>query len=224
MELNRVIESYIAKKVADLLKISFSRVDVHSPLNTLGIDSLMAAELKTAIEEDMGIAFPVEALFLGAGISDLTAHVLWQRTLGRGLEAKDGPLGKVLSSGRQSGEPAERGIDHRKVREIQPECLPFADYPEYQNLQQIMLGMKARGIDNPYFRVHEEANSNGRNCRRSRVSSPFPGTITWVCPEIRSYLKPPKMPSTATVRPFRQAVLFQAKDPCIVRLRKKLPT
>ena len=157
--LNRVIEARIAKKVADLLKISFTRIDVHSPLNTLGIDSLMAAELKTTIEEDMGIEFPVEALFLGAGISDLTAHVLWQRTLGRGLEAKDGPLGKVLSSDRQSGEPAERGVDQREVREIQPECLPFVDYPEYRNLQQIMQGMKARGIDNPYFRVHEETDS-----------------------------------------------------------------
>lgn len=159
--LNRVIEARIAKKVADLLKISFTRIDVHSPLNTLGIDSLMAAELKTTIEEDMGIEFPVEALFLGAGISDLTAHVLWQRTLGRGLEAKDGPLGKVLSSDRQSGEPAERGVDQRKIRENQPECLPFVDYPEYRNLQQIMQGMKARGIDNPYFRVHQADNSNG---------------------------------------------------------------
>jgi acyl carrier protein len=57
--------------VADLLKISVSRVNVHGPLNALGIDSLMAVELKTAIEEDLGIEFPVEALFLGAGIADL---------------------------------------------------------------------------------------------------------------------------------------------------------
>jgi 8-amino-7-oxononanoate synthase len=163
LELTRVIESYIAKKVADLLNISFSRVDVHGPLNTLGMDSLMAVELKTAIEEDMGIEFPVEALFLGADISDLTAHVLWQRTSGKGLEAEDGPLGKVLSSGRQSGEPVERVCAHRNAPEIQPECLPFEDYPEYRNLQQIMLGMKARGIDNPYFRVLEGANSNGAN-------------------------------------------------------------
>ena len=161
LELIRVIESYIAKKVADLLKVSFSRVDVHRPLNTLGIDSLMAVELKTAIEEDMGIELPVEALFLGAGISDLTAHVLWQRTSGRGLEANDGPLGKVLSSGRQCGGPAERVCAHRNAGEIQPECLPFESYPEYRNLRQIMLGMKARGIDNPYFRVLEGANSQG---------------------------------------------------------------
>ena len=157
-DLTRVIESCVAKKVADILKISLSRVDVHRPLNTLGMDSLMAVELKTSIEEDMGIEFPVEALFLGAGISDLTAHILWQRTSGRGLEAEDGPLGNVLSSSRQSGEPTERVCAHRNALEIQPECLPFEDYPEYLNLQQIMLGMKARGIDNPYFRVLEGAN------------------------------------------------------------------
>ncbi|MHC1730163.1 MAG: aminotransferase class I/II-fold pyridoxal phosphate-dependent enzyme [Syntrophobacteraceae bacterium] len=160
-ELSRVIETYIAKKVADLLKIPFSRVDVYGPLNTLGIDSLMAVELKTAIEEELGIEFPVEALFLGAGITDLTAHVLWQRTSGRGLEAKEGPLGKVLSAGRRSPEPAEGTCTHVNPREVQPECLEFKDFPEYRNLQQIMRGMKARGIDNPYFRVHKGANSNG---------------------------------------------------------------
>lgn len=157
----RVIESHIARKVADLLKISFSRVDMHSPLNALGIDSLMAVELKMAIEMDMGIEFPIDALFLGAGISDLSAHVLWQRTSGRGLEAKDGPLGKVLSSGRQSGAPVGRIREQGSERGIEPECLPFEDFPEYRNLQQIMLGMKAKGIDNPYFRVHEGTNSDG---------------------------------------------------------------
>jgi 8-amino-7-oxononanoate synthase len=168
-ELIRVIESYIANKVSDLLKIPFSRVDVHGPLNVLGIDSLMAVELKTAIEEDLGLEFPVEALFLGAGISDLTAHILWQRTSGRGLEAKDGPLGKFLSSGRQSVDPAQKVCADRNALQIQPECLPFEDYPEYRNLRQIMRGMKSRGVDNPYFRVHEGHNSNfaiadGREC------------------------------------------------------------
>ncbi len=161
-ELIRFVESYFATKVADLLKIPPFMVDVLSPLNTLGIDSLMAMELMKDIEEDLGVEFPVEALFLGAGISDLTAHVLWQRTSGRGLEAKDGPLGKLLSSGRQSGEPAARGSAHGKVPGTQPECLPFEDYPEYRNLQRIMLGMKALGIDNPYFRVHEDAKAESR--------------------------------------------------------------
>jgi 8-amino-7-oxononanoate synthase len=44
---------------------------------------------------------------------------------------------------------------------MQPECLPFEEYPEYRNLQRIMLGMKSRGIDNPYFRMHEGVDANG---------------------------------------------------------------
>ena len=160
-ELIHVTRSFIAKKVANLLKISLSKVDVHCPLNTLGIDSLMAVELMIDIEKGMAIDFPVEALFLGASIADLAAHVLWQRTSGKGLTAKDGPLGKLLPSGPQTGEPEERLDVHRKAPEVQPECLPFEEYPEYRNLQRIKLGMKARGIDNPYFRVHEGANDNG---------------------------------------------------------------
>ncbi len=161
LERSHATQSSIAKMVAVLLKISFSKVDVHDPLNTMGIDSLMAVELKTAIEEDMGIEIPVEALFMGASIADLAAHVLWLGTMARGGDAKDGPLGKVLSSGRQSGDPVQRACTDTKTREVQPEYLPFVDFPEYRNLQQIMLAMKLRGIDNPYFREHEEANSSG---------------------------------------------------------------
>ncbi len=153
-ELIRAIESHIAKKVADLLNISFLRVDVHAPLNTLGIDSLMAVELKTTIEEYLGIEVPVEAIFLGAGISDLTRHVIWQKRSASGLEAKAGPLEKVLSSGPHSKGPAERIGAHIKAPEVQPQYLPFEDLPEYRNLRRIMLGMKARSIENPYFRVH----------------------------------------------------------------------
>jgi 8-amino-7-oxononanoate synthase len=69
-------------------------------------------------------------------------------------------LGKVLLSGHPSGEPAEKVCVQRKALEIQPECLPFEDYPEYRNLRQIMRGMKARGIDNPYFRMHEGAGAH----------------------------------------------------------------
>jgi len=158
----RAIESYITQKVADILKVPFAKVDVHRPVNTLGIDSLMAMELKTDIEEDMGIEFPFEVLFMGASIADLRAHVLWQTTSGKGLEAKDGPLGKLLSSGSQSGETLDSEGAHGKNPEIQPECLPFEDYPEYRNLQRIMLGMKAHNIDNPYFRVHEETREESR--------------------------------------------------------------
>jgi 8-amino-7-oxononanoate synthase len=157
-----VIESYLAQKVANILKIPLSQVDVRHPLNMLGIDSLMAMEMKADIEEDMGVDFPFEVLFLGASIADLRAHALWQKTTGRGLEAKDGPLGKLLSSGLHTGERVDKEERYGRIPQIEPECLPFEAYPEYQNLQRIMLGMKEHGIDNPYFRVQEGADAAGR--------------------------------------------------------------
>ena len=156
-ELIHVDQSFIVKMVAELLKISPSKVDVHCPLNALGIDSLMAVELMMDIEKGMAIEFPIEALFMGGSIADLAAHALWQRTSGKGRAAKDGPLGKLLSSVRPSGEQVERFDVHKKAPGVQPECLPFKDFPEYRNLQRIKLGMKSRGIDNPYFRLHKGA-------------------------------------------------------------------
>jgi acyl carrier protein len=110
-ELTRVIQSSIAKKVADLLKITNPTVDVYCPLNTLGIDSLMAVELMTDIEEEWGVEFPVEALFLGAGIADLTAHVLWQRNVGKRTCSQRRAVGKaavVRPADRRAGGEAWR--------------------------------------------------------------------------------------------------------------------
>ena len=108
-ELIRAIESYITQKVADILKIPLAKVDVHRPLNTLGIDSLMAMELKTDIEEDMGIEFPFEVLFLGASIADLRAHVSGKGRREKDLMPKTDLLGKLLSSVCQSGGDGGKG-------------------------------------------------------------------------------------------------------------------
>ena len=84
-----------------------------------------------------------------------------------------------------------------------------------------MLGMKARGIDNPYFRVNEGTNSNGVNAE-SREYITFSRYNYLGMSGDPAEFKPPKTRSTVTVRPFPQAVLFQAKGRCIVSLRKKL--
>ena len=122
--------SLTLQMVADLLKISFSKVDVHSPLNMLGIDSLMAVELKTTIEEDMGIEFPVEALFLGAGISDLTAHILWQRTtLEEGLKPKTDLWERCYHQAVSAESRRKGALDHREAREINRSACRLRTFP-----------------------------------------------------------------------------------------------
>jgi hypothetical protein len=51
-------------------------VDAHEPLNRLGIDSLMAVELKNRVEADLETNLPVTVLLQGPSLSQLAAQLL----------------------------------------------------------------------------------------------------------------------------------------------------
>jgi len=79
-ELSARLESLIAEQVAGVVGLTASRLDIHAPLNTLGIDSLLAVELKNRVENELGVVIPaVKLLELcthdGMLPSDVTAEV-----------------------------------------------------------------------------------------------------------------------------------------------------
>ena len=51
-------------------------MDAHQPLNRLGIDSLMAVELKNRVEADLETSVPVTALLQGPSLSQLATQLL----------------------------------------------------------------------------------------------------------------------------------------------------
>ncbi|WP_049713890.1 type I polyketide synthase [Streptomyces caatingaensis] len=77
----RPIADRVAAHVADVLGMRVSRLDVNKPFNRLGMDSLMAAELRKRLEGELGVALPVARL---AGKGTTTA------SLARELEAESG--------------------------------------------------------------------------------------------------------------------------------------
>ena len=64
-------EDVLVPHVARVSAGAPAKVDVHRPLNGLGIDSLMAVELKNRIESDLGIALPGG---VAAGADDRSAR------------------------------------------------------------------------------------------------------------------------------------------------------
>jgi acyl transferase domain-containing protein/acyl-CoA synthetase (AMP-forming)/AMP-acid ligase II/acyl carrier protein/SAM-dependent methyltransferase len=75
-ERQQLLESYLSEHVARVLGLAVSQLDEKQPLNNLGLDSLMAIELKNLVERDMGVVVPVTNFLEGSNIAQLTAWVL----------------------------------------------------------------------------------------------------------------------------------------------------
>jgi NADPH:quinone reductase-like Zn-dependent oxidoreductase/acyl carrier protein len=80
-ERRSLVETFLVGQMAAVLRCSPSTVDLHQPLNRLGIDSLMAVELKNRVEEDLEISVPVTMLLEGPSLSQLATQLL------KGLDA-----------------------------------------------------------------------------------------------------------------------------------------
>lgn len=77
-ERQRLLENYIREKIAASLKLSLSGMDVQQPLNSLGIDSLTAMELKGWIEAELGVEVPITLFLQEPSISQFSAQLLDQ--------------------------------------------------------------------------------------------------------------------------------------------------
>jgi thioester reductase-like protein len=73
-----LIEAFLIEQTAHVLRCSPSKVDVQQPLTQLGIDSLMAVELKNRVEGDLGLTLPVTALLQGPSLAHLGAQLVSQ--------------------------------------------------------------------------------------------------------------------------------------------------
>ena len=92
-------ENFLAEQLAAVLRCPTSKVDIHQPLNRLGIDSLMAVELKNRVEADLETSVPVTALLQGPSLSQLATHL---------LEGLDAPTAASVSA---PGETRERLVE-----------------------------------------------------------------------------------------------------------------
>jgi acyl transferase domain-containing protein len=68
--------TYLQTQLARTLEITVQEIDLQRPINTLGIDSLMALELKNRVEADLNVTLPIVQFLEGATVHDMASLLL----------------------------------------------------------------------------------------------------------------------------------------------------
>lgn len=71
-----LVEEYLAEQVARVLGMAAAELDRSLPLSAMGIDSLMAVELKNRVELDLGAIIPMVSLLQGPSVASLAVQVV----------------------------------------------------------------------------------------------------------------------------------------------------
>ena len=71
-----LLVDYLRGIASRILGLRQTALDPHRPLSAMGLDSLMAIELKNAIQTNLGIALPVAVLVSGPSITELVVQML----------------------------------------------------------------------------------------------------------------------------------------------------
>lgn len=109
------LESHLQNLVAGVLRLAPSQVDLHQPLNTLGLDSLMAIEIKNAIQTGMGVVLPLVSLLKEPTVTQLATKVLEKLTASSSV-ADDEKIARMLKRVEQlSGEQAKAMLDYENL-------------------------------------------------------------------------------------------------------------
>jgi len=81
------VSNLLAGEIARILRLPVDEIDRHRPLAEIGMDSLMALELRMAAEQRLGIDIPLMSIANGATLADIAGRVT-ERVLGE--DAGDG--------------------------------------------------------------------------------------------------------------------------------------
>lgn len=93
----KIIIDLLAAETGRILRQPASELDPRRPLTEMGFDSLMAVDLKMAVEERVGANLPLMSLSEGVGLSDLARKLLDETRGGDAGDATNSVVGELAA-------------------------------------------------------------------------------------------------------------------------------
>jgi len=156
-----LLRDYTKEQIAKTLGMGAAQLDQSQPLKDMGLDSLMAIEVKNQIEADLEIELPIESFtedMNAAGLSD-TVCELMAGSLG-GVSAAPVETPTESTKAEPQAEPVVPAVADGAAAEISEELYQFSSFPEYRQLESQLGQISMLGMENPYFNVHERVTSD----------------------------------------------------------------
>ena len=154
-ELPERLQEYLRSRLGGVLGVTAEGIDVDRPLIDMGLDSLIAVELRTLLKNDLGVELPVVQLLGGitvAGLAELLVVELPDSPETTGAVQSSPPLPAPPEPEAQASEPAPS-------MPVEPEPEPISartngDRPDYRSLdysrwtrgQRVARGMLGAGL------------------------------------------------------------------------------
>ncbi len=83
----QTVATLLGNEIGRILRIAPEELDPHRPLSEIGMDSLMALELRMGAERQLGVDIPLMSLANGATLNDLAARIASRVTKGEDASA-----------------------------------------------------------------------------------------------------------------------------------------
>lgn len=157
------ISSWLVSRLAARLTLEVHEIDIDAEFVDYGLNSLEAVNLSGELEHFLGRRLSPDLLWTYPTIEALVRHLAEDPA--DVPEPASGHLGRAyITAPLAKAERRWTGLDRwrtveeevQTTAEIPPKYYRFDCSPEYRQLQQQLQEIKALGIINPYFTVHEQ--------------------------------------------------------------------
>ncbi|NEQ76569.1 MAG: SDR family NAD(P)-dependent oxidoreductase [Okeania sp. SIO2C9] len=74
-EKESLLVAHLQSEIAQVLRIKDSQIDIQQPLNKMGVDSLMALELRNRVQSKLEVTLPVTKFIAGLTIADISQEL-----------------------------------------------------------------------------------------------------------------------------------------------------